>query len=70
MAVCALAHEMSQQRVSGSIVTLICDGGDQYMQSYFDNNWLAARGIDLAQYQVAIGKLFSKDFFDRNQTGV
>jgi cysteine synthase A len=48
VALCLLASEMKQQGVSGSIVSLICDGGDRYLQSYYNDDWLSARKIDLA----------------------
>jgi cysteine synthase A len=34
----------------GSIVSLICDGGERYRHSYDDDAWLAAQGLELAPY--------------------
>ncbi|MGW5359092.1 PLP-dependent cysteine synthase family protein [Actinopolymorpha pittospori] len=34
----------------GSVVTLICDGGDRYAHTYYDDAWVAAQGLDLAPY--------------------
>jgi cysteine synthase A len=31
----------------GSVVTLICDGGERYRQTYCDDRWLAEKGIDV-----------------------
>ena len=36
---------------TGSVVTLICDGGERYRHSYFDDGWVAAQGMDLAPYR-------------------
>jgi cysteine synthase A len=33
---------------SGSVVTLLCDSGERYLSSYYDDGWLAEHGIDLA----------------------
>lgn len=33
---------------SGSIVTLICDAGNRYTNTYYDQVWLAENGFDLA----------------------
>ena len=33
---------------TGSVVTLVCDGGDRYEDTYYDDSWLRAQGIDLA----------------------
>ncbi|HWB67715.1 MAG TPA: PLP-dependent cysteine synthase family protein [Mycobacteriales bacterium] len=45
-----LASEMHVRGEPGSIVTLLCDGGDRYAHSYFDDDWLAAHGLDLSPY--------------------
>ncbi len=44
---CALlAEQMEKSGISGSIVTLLCDGGDRYGRTYYDDDWLSQRGID------------------------
>ncbi len=44
---CALlAEEMAAAGGAGSMVTLLCDGGDRYGHTYYDDAWLAERGID------------------------
>ena len=30
----------------GSVVTLLCDGGERYGPTYYDDAWLAAKGLD------------------------
>ncbi|PTR31269.1 cysteine synthase A [Rhodococcus sp. OK519] len=42
-----LVAEMLAQGRSGSIVTLLCDGGERYAGTYFDDDWVASEGIDL-----------------------
>ncbi len=32
----------------GSVVTLLCDGGERYAHTYYDDEWVAGEGIDLA----------------------
>jgi cysteine synthase len=32
----------------GSVVTLLCDGGERYAGSYYDDGWVAGAGLDLA----------------------
>lgn len=32
----------------GSVVTLLCDGGERYADTYFSDEWVAAEGMDLA----------------------
>jgi len=49
-AACALIAEMRHRDESGSLVTLICDGGELYRQTYYCREWLAERGYDLTPY--------------------
>ena len=44
----------------GSIVTLMCDGGERYAGSYNNPAWLSEKGLDPAEHLRTI-----KDFFDR-----
>lgn len=43
-----LVAEMIEQGRSGSVVTLLCDGGERYSGTYYDDGWVASEGIDLA----------------------
>ena len=47
----ALAAEMQSQGQSGSIATLACDAGDRYADTIYDDCWVAARNIDLRDWQ-------------------
>ncbi|MHB2169410.1 PLP-dependent cysteine synthase family protein [Alsobacter sp. R-9] len=49
-----LAEEMLARDETGSIVTLICDPGERYLKSYFDDAWIAAQGIDTAPWREAL----------------
>ncbi|MBA8931637.1 cysteine synthase A [Kutzneria viridogrisea] len=35
---------------SGSVVSLLCDGGERYAHTYFSDDWVAAQGLDLRPY--------------------
>jgi len=45
-----LAAEMRAAGESGSVVTLICDGGDLYRDTYYSPDWLATQGYELAPH--------------------
>lgn len=45
-----LAHEMRMKKVEGSIVTLICDSGERYLHTYYNEDWLAECGYDISPY--------------------
>ena len=36
--------------VGASVVTLLCDGGERYARTYYDDDWLRAAGLELAPY--------------------
>ncbi|GAA4486544.1 PLP-dependent cysteine synthase family protein [Rhodococcus olei] len=40
--------EMLAAGRSGSVVTLICDGGERYAGTYFDDDWVRGQGLYLA----------------------
>jgi cysteine synthase A len=40
----------------GSVVTLICDGGERYADTYYADDWVAAQGLDLAPYRATIDR--------------
>jgi len=42
-----LIAEMLEEGREGSVVTLLCDGGERYADTYFSDEWVAAEGMDL-----------------------
>ncbi|UIJ36399.1 PLP-dependent cysteine synthase family protein [Allobranchiibius sp. GilTou73] len=49
-----LACEMKARGETGSIVTLLCDGGERYSATYYDEDWPAARGLDPAAHRAML----------------
>src|SRR5690625_3205963 len=45
-----LAWEMHAAGERGSIVTVLCDGGERYQHTYYDDAWVAAQGWNPAPY--------------------
>lgn len=43
----ALIARMRAAGETGSVVTLICDGGARYAKTYYDDAWIRAQGLDL-----------------------
>jgi cysteine synthase len=54
LALCRLAAEMRRAGERGSLVTLICDSGERYRQTYYAADWLAAQGLDPAPYEAEL----------------
>jgi len=58
MIACAtLIEEMSARREEGSIVTMLCDDGERYACTYYDDDWLAQNGLDWAPAERRIAGL-------------
>ncbi len=49
-----IVAEMRADGQAGSVVTLLCDAGDRYAETYYDDRWLAAHGLDIAPYGKAL----------------
>ena len=49
-----LIAEMRARGERGSIVTLICDGGDRYAGTYYSDEWVHEQGLDLAPHREAV----------------
>jgi cysteine synthase A len=49
-----LVGEMLSNDEPGSIVTLICDGGDRYTDTYYSDTWVRDQGLELGPYRDAL----------------
>jgi len=43
---------------AGSVVTLLCDGGERYAGTYYDDDWLASAGIDIGPYNATLQRFY------------
>jgi cysteine synthase A len=55
-----LISEMVQAGEAGSIVTLLCDPGERYLTSCFDDGWLRARGIEIAAHRERLERFLAE----------
>jgi len=56
--------DMLARRESGSVVTLICDGGDRYRDTGYDDSWLHSRGLDIAPYLSLLDEFLTTGEWD------
>ncbi|ADW74936.1 MULTISPECIES: PLP-dependent cysteine synthase family protein [Rahnella] len=49
-----LAKQMREKGETGSIVTLLCDSGERYLNTYFDDNWVAKNIGDISVYAAQL----------------
>ncbi|HET7682981.1 MAG TPA: PLP-dependent cysteine synthase family protein [Marmoricola sp.] len=51
-----LVAAMRARGETGSVVTLLCDGGERYAHTYYDDGWLDERQLDIAPYLSTLAK--------------
>ena len=49
-----VAQRMVVAGESGSVVAILCDGGERYADTYYDQAWLSAQGFDLEELIAAV----------------
>ncbi len=49
-------RDLRQEGLAGSVVTLLCDPGERYRETYYNDAWLADRGFDIAPYRAQIDR--------------
>ncbi|HEX6969031.1 MAG TPA: PLP-dependent cysteine synthase family protein [Micromonosporaceae bacterium] len=54
-----LVAEMLAAGQTGSVVTLLCDSGERYADSYYSDEWVAAQGMNLVPYLEAIDRFLA-----------
>ena len=59
-----LAAEMHARGEEGAIVTLICDSGERYLDTCYDDGWLAGRGYAVAPYVEQLRAAFTTGAWD------
>jgi len=58
----SIAAQMRREGRTGALVTLICDSGDRYAATCFNDDWLAEQQIDIAPWRARI-----EDFLDHGR---
>lgn len=61
-----LAREMQAQGRGGSIATMICDPGERYQDTIYNDAWVAERGLDLAPYGHALARFDASGLWDQD----
>jgi cysteine synthase A len=54
IAMCLQAARMVEEGKTSSLVTLMCDSGDRYANTYYSDEWLAANNLDPSPFEPAI----------------
>ena len=59
-----LIAEMVRSGHQGSVVTLICDSGDRYLRTYYNDAWMAQRKIDLQPWRRQLAQFHESGEWD------
>ncbi|MFS8037528.1 PLP-dependent cysteine synthase family protein [Xanthobacter sp. AM11] len=54
-----LIAEMTARGEGGSIVTLLCDSGERYRSTLYDDHWLKAQGLDIRDQAARLDAVFA-----------
>lgn len=54
-----IISELSERGETGSVVSMICDGGERYLHSYYDSAWLSEHGFDMSPYQTQLEAFYA-----------
>lgn len=54
-----LIDEMITKGETGSIVTLLCDGGERYANTYYDEDWLRDSGLEWQPSRDRLAQMFN-----------
>jgi len=63
-ALCWKAAQMIRDSERGSLVSLICDSGERYSQTYYADQWLDACGIDCRAAEEQVETFLQRGAFD------
>jgi cysteine synthase len=56
----AILKEMAAAGEQGSLVTILCDSGDRYRSTLFDDGWLAAQGLSCADHETQLRQFLGR----------
>jgi cysteine synthase len=54
-----LIAAMREAARPGSVVTLLCDRGERYAHTYFDDGWVADQGLEIGPYRATIERFLT-----------
>jgi cysteine synthase A len=59
-----IISEMRARGEHGSVVGLLCDPGERYLEKYYADGWLAAQGIRIGPYVERIERFMTTGSLD------
>ncbi|WP_281409601.1 PLP-dependent cysteine synthase family protein [Martelella sp. HB161492] len=65
---CEIAAQMKREKRKGSLVTLICDSGARYHDTYYNADWLKEKGFQLQPYIDQLNRFLDTGTFQTSLT--
>jgi cysteine synthase A len=59
-----LVADMIAAGRTGSVVTLLCDGGERYARTYYSDAWVTDQGLDLAPHSATLRRFAATGTWD------
>lgn len=59
-----IVSQMKAAGKTGSLVSLICDPGERYLDKYYSSQWLADAGIDTSGYRDRLEEFMTTGVLD------
>ncbi len=53
-----IISELNAQKRDASVVSMICDAGERYLDTYYNHDWLESNGFDIAPYRQKLEKFY------------
>lgn len=53
-----LMSELNAQKQGASVVSMICDSGERYLDTYYNQDWLKENAIDIAPYEKQLQNFY------------
>ncbi len=53
-----IISKLNAQNQEASVVSMICDAGERYLDTYYNNHWLEEKGFDIAPYQKQLDAFY------------
>ena len=54
-----LVAAMAAEGRPGSVVTLLCDSGERYTNTYYSDDWVATQGLELGPYTATVDRFLA-----------
>ena len=59
-----IISELNAQNQEASVVSMICDAGERYLDTYYNHHWLEENGFDITPYRKQLEEFYESGFLE------